>query len=150
MAGPLERMLEEKVWAVVGASENRKKFGYKVLMFLHKRGYMVYGVNPKVNNINGIPCYPDLQSLPEEPGVVSFLVPPEVTFRVVEDGLRRGIKNFWVQPGAGDDAVLEKLMSSGAQMVFNHCVMAELKKRRIEGVKETLRQISPLGGKDNG
>ncbi len=147
MAGPLERMLELKVWAVVGATENRKKFGHRVLMFLQKKGYKVYGVNPKADMINGIPCFPDLQSLPEKPDVVNFLVPPEVTARVVEEGLKQGIKNFWIQPGAGDDRVLERLMHSGAQTVFNHCVMAEFRKQRMEGLKKSLRQISQRGGK---
>jgi len=126
----LEQMLEQKVWAVVGASENRQKFGYKILMFLRKKGYKVYGVNPRTENINGVPCFPDLGSLPERPDVVNFVVPPEVCERVLEEGLQQGIKNYWIQPGAGDERVLEKLMHAGVQMVFNHCVMVEVRRQR--------------------
>lgn len=146
----LESMLEKRVWAVVGATENRHKFGYKVAVFLHKKGYQVYGVNPKAQNINEIPCYPDLASLPEKPDVVSFVVPPEATARVVDEGLSQGIQNYWIQPGAGDEKVMEKLMQSGARMVFNHCVMVELNQQRMESFKKTLKQITQLGGKENG
>jgi uncharacterized protein len=125
----LEQMLGQKVWAVVGASENRQKFGYKILMFLQKKGYKVYGVNPGTANINGIPCFPNLGSLPEKPDVVNLVVPPDVCGRVVEEGLKQGIKNFWIQPGAGDERVLETLMHAGVQLVFNHCVMVEARGR---------------------
>ncbi len=149
MAGALESMLAKNVWAVVGASEDRKKFGYKIAMFLHKKGYKVYGVNPHIKSINEIPCYKNLESLPEEPDVVNFVVPPNVTARVVEEGLRQGIKGYWIQPGAGNDAILERLMHSGAQTVFNHCVMVKVKKKETTGIKKALNHISKLGGKEN-
>jgi uncharacterized protein len=147
MAGPVENMLAKKIWAVVGASENTQKFGYKIAVFLHKKGYKVYGVNPNTKTIKDIPCYPDLASLPEKPDVVNFVVPPPVTAKVVAEGLEQGISNFWVQPGAGDDAVLETLMRAGTETVFNHCVMAEMQRMKVEGIKENLRKITKLGGK---
>jgi uncharacterized protein len=146
VAGPVENMLAKKVWAVVGATENTQKFGYKIAVFLQKKGYKVYGVNPNTKTINNIPCYPDLASLPEKPDVVNFVVPPPVTARVVAEGLAQGIGNYWVQPGAGDDAVMEMLMRSGTETVFNHCVMAEIHRIRMEGIKENLKKITKLGG----
>lgn len=149
MAGPVENMLAKKVWAVVGATENTQKFGYKVAVFLHKKGYKVYGVNPNTKTIKDIPCYPDLASLPEKPDVVNFVVPPPVTAAIVEEGLAQGISNYWVQPGAGDEAVLERLMHSGAETVFNHCVMAEMKRLKVESMTQSLKKITMLGGKKN-
>jgi uncharacterized protein len=131
---PLEQMLGQKVWAVVGASENRQKFGYKILMFLQKKGYKVYGVNPGTANINGIPCFPDLGSLPEKPDVVNLVVPPDVCGRVWRRGLSRGSRITGSSRGQGTNGSWKPLMHAGVQLVFNHCVMVEARGRPGENL----------------
>jgi predicted CoA-binding protein len=120
------RMLGEKTWAVVGASVNRQKFGYKVLKRLMEEGYKVYPVNPNYEEIEGVKCYPALRDLPELPGTVSVIVPPAAGLTLLEEAAGLGIKKLWFQPGAESDEILKKAEKLGLELVHNRCVLIEL------------------------
>ena len=68
--------LSKRVFAVIGASRDKNKYGYKIFADLRSAGYKVYPVNPNAESIDGVKCYPSLSSLPEKPAVVDFVVPP--------------------------------------------------------------------------
>ena len=119
-------MLDENTWAVVGASTNRQKFGYKVLKRLMDKGYKVYPVNPNYKEIDGIKCYPALGDLPELPGAVSVIVPPAAGLVLLEEAAGLGIKKLWFQPGAESDEIMEKAEKLGLELVYNRCVLIEL------------------------
>jgi uncharacterized protein len=59
-----ESMLEKKIWAVIGANNDPDKFGNIIYKRLKSEGYTVYPVNPMYEEVEGDPCYPDLESLP--------------------------------------------------------------------------------------
>jgi hypothetical protein len=88
-------------YAVVGATTNEQKYGYRVLQDLHGAGFSVVGVNPKYKDITGIPCYPGLGELPWKPDVVVVVVPPGVGILILEEAKRIGQKllpgpRYWV------------------------------------------------------
>ena len=62
---PLLSFLANQPIAVVGASANPEKFGFKVLAMLIETGCRAIPVNPGEERILGIPCSPDLGTLPE-------------------------------------------------------------------------------------
>ena len=49
----IQAMLQKKVWAVVGATNNETKFGHKIFRLLEKAGYQVYPVNPGLETVLG-------------------------------------------------------------------------------------------------
>lgn len=121
-----KEMLEKKVWAVVGATNNKEKFGYKIWKKLKDNGYEVYPVNPKYDNIDGETCYPTLKDLPKTPDVVDFVVPPKVTLKGVDLAHELGIEYLWFQPGTADEEVIDKAESLGKKIVFHDCVLVAL------------------------
>lgn len=60
------RLLSPRGIAVVGASTDLDRLGSQPVRFLSEFGYAgeVYPVNPKYAQIGGLPCYPDVLSLP--------------------------------------------------------------------------------------
>ena len=122
----ISSMLGEKTWAVVGASVNREKFGYKVLKRLIEEGYKVYPVNSNYEEIEGIKCYPTLGDLPELPGAVSVIVPPAAGLALLEEAAGLGIKKLWFQPGAESDEILKKAEKLELELVYDRCVLVEL------------------------
>jgi acyl-CoA synthetase (NDP forming) len=60
------RLLSPRGIAVVGASTDLNRLGSQPIRFLTEFGYAgkVYPVNPKYTEIAGLPCYPDVLSLP--------------------------------------------------------------------------------------
>jgi uncharacterized protein len=123
------RFLEARVYAVVGTSPNREKYGHKVYEDLKRGGYEVYPINPSYDDIDGETCYPDLHSLPCKPDVVEFVCPPPVTERVVEDMVSLGIDKAWMQPGAESEEAINTCLENGISVLHDVCIMVERKRR---------------------
>jgi uncharacterized protein len=111
------------VVAVVGASRDPEKYGYRVLMDLKKAGYEAYGVNPTVDDIEGVPCYPDLASLPHKPELVITVVPPKVTEKVVKEAKEAGLDHVWMQPGSESDEASSYCEDNGIEYMRDACIM---------------------------
>lgn len=117
------------VVAVVGASRDRSKWGWKVYNKLLSDGFRVYPVNPKYGEIEGRRCYPDLKSLPEKPDMVITVVPPKVTERIVEECRDIGIRKVWMQPGSESQKAIEFCRRNGIEVMYNACFV-------VDGLKE--------------
>lgn len=118
-------MLECKKWAVVGATDNAEKFGYKIFKFLKDSGMEAVPVNPGVNEILGQVCYPSLKDLPEKPEAVDIVVPPKIGEQIVKDCAELGIQNVWLQPGADTEQVVKTAQQLGLNVVYHACIMVE-------------------------
>jgi predicted CoA-binding protein len=122
----LDEFLEKKnVFAVVGASRDNRKYGYKVYKDLKNAGYVVYPVNPNADKILGDKCYPSLESLPEMPQVVDLVIPPKVTKQIVKVCKKLGIKKVWMQPGSESEVALNFCKDNNIQVVHGVCIMVE-------------------------
>lgn len=122
----IQEALQEKVWAVIGATAKKDKFGYKIYKCLKEHGYKVYPVNPGVEAIDGEPCYKTLSDLPEVPAVVDFVVPEAVGLKAVEECKSLGVKTLWLQPGADKPSVVAKGKEAGLE-VIEACVLVEIR-----------------------
>ena len=101
--------------AVIGASTNRAKYGNKAVRAFRESGFDVLPVNPRAEQIEGLPCYPSLDALP--PGHidrVSFYVPPEIGLSVLDQVARRGnVGEVWLNPGSESPEQLGKAAALG-------------------------------------
>ncbi|WP_026477976.1 CoA-binding protein [Alkaliphilus transvaalensis] len=123
-----KEMMSKKVWAVVGATPDQQKFGYKIYKKLKDHGYKVYGVNPKYTEIEGDLLYKSIAELPEKPQCVDMVVNPTVTMATLEDIHKSGIEYVWFQPGTFDEEVIDKAEALGLKIVYYDCVLVELDK----------------------
>lgn len=106
-----------RTWAVVGASNDREKYGNIVYRVLRERGYHVYPVHPTLETVEGDRAYPDVGSLPPGVEVLSIVIPPARVPPVLEAAVAAGITRVWLQPGAESAAVLEQAAALGLQIV---------------------------------
>jgi predicted CoA-binding protein len=104
--------LQGKVFAVVGASQNREKYGNKVLRCYLQHGLKAYPINPKETEIEGQPCFPSLSALPEQVHGVSIITPPQITETLMPQIAQANIHHVWMQPGAES----EKAISLGEEL----------------------------------
>lgn len=121
----IQKMLEMKNWAVVGASENKEKFGWKIYKKLKDRGYNVYPVSPNYETIDGDKCYKSLSELPVKPDVIDMVVAPKHGMSTINDAASLGIKNIWLQPGTYNDELME-LINEKELTAVKACVLVEL------------------------
>jgi len=125
----IDNMLQLKTWAVVGATDNPEKFGFKIFKALLDAGINVYAVNPGVNEILGQKCYPYLKDLPVKPDAVDVVVAPRIGEQIIRDCSELGINNVWLQPGADAVNVIQTAQQLGLNVVHHACIMVELKKK---------------------
>ena len=113
----IDAFLKGKVFAVVGASQNRAKYGNKVLRCYLQHGLKVYAVNPNESEIEGQVCVPDLKSLPEPVHGISVITPPQVTEKIVLQVAGSGIQHVWMQPGAESEKAIESGEELGLSVI---------------------------------
>ncbi|EOD00697.1 CoA-binding protein [Caldisalinibacter kiritimatiensis] len=121
-----QEMMEKKVWAVLGVTQNKEKYGYKIWKKLKDNGYEVYAINPKYEEIEGEKCYDSLKDLPVKPEVVDFVVPPAISSKYVDEANELGIEYLWFQPGTVDGETIDKSEELGMKIVFHDCVLVAL------------------------
>ena len=88
----IHRLLQPRSVAVIGASADPAKTAGRPVAYLlkHSFGGKIYPVNPKVEAIAGLKCYPDVASLPETPDVAIVLLGAERAHLAVRELAVRG------------------------------------------------------------
>ncbi len=92
---PISHILSPRSVAVVGASTDSNKIAGKPVLFLRKHGFKgaIYPVNPRVDAIDGLKCYPDVGALPESPDVAIVLLGADRAAAAVRELSARGTKS---------------------------------------------------------
>lgn len=112
--------------AIVGASDNPSRASYFVGTYLlASSDYTVYFVNPVAEHVLGRRAYPSLESLPEVPDLVDVFRKPSDLPEVLDDALAVGTRTLWLQLGLSDDAVAERGVAAGIDVVMNRCLKIE-------------------------
>ncbi|PLX20944.1 CoA-binding protein [Candidatus Parcubacteria bacterium] len=121
-------MIDKKyTYAIVGASNNEEKYGYKVLRDLKDAGYKVVPINPREKEILGLRAYLKLSDYKEGIDVVVFVVPPQVTEAVLKEVRELEIKNVWMQPGSESWEAIEYCEKNNINYIHNACIMIDRK-----------------------
>lgn len=115
--------VNERVFAIVGASNDREKYGNIIYRDLRDAGFKVYPVNPNVEEVEGDKAYPRLQDLPERADVADVVVPPRAGLKVADDAAEAGVTYFWLQPGAESDDVIQRASNHGLSVIWDQCIM---------------------------
>ncbi len=89
---PIARLIKPRSVAVIGASADINKTAGRPIAYLRKQGYSgaIYPVNPRVDSIDGLRCYPDIASLPQVPDVAIVLLGHERAQQAVRELAQRG------------------------------------------------------------
>lgn len=99
--------------AVVGASNDRRKYGNKCVRAYVDAGWRVFPVNPGERTIEGLPAYARLDEVPKPLDRVSVYLPPAVTLRLLPEIAAAEAPDTIFNPGAADRSVLEHAKHMG-------------------------------------
>jgi predicted CoA-binding protein len=113
-----------KVVAVIGASNNRNKFGNRAVRAYRRQGYTVVPINPREPEIEGLTAYASILDVPGKIDVASFYVPPEIGERVIDQVAQKGITEVWLNPGSESDALIERARALQIQPIIACSIVA--------------------------
>lgn len=111
-------MSDSKTIAVLGASQDRAKYGNKCVRAYVRAGWTVVPVNPNVDSVEGIPAVARLGDLSGQAiDRISVYLPPEVTDGELEAIAALGAEEVWFNPGATNSVVSQRARSLGIPVV---------------------------------
>jgi uncharacterized protein len=123
----IREFLAGEVFAVAGASNDRRKFGNQVLRSYLQAGKRVHPIHPFLETVEALPAVKPIAELPERVHGLSIITPAPVTERLIEDAARAGIARVWLQPGAESRRALELAAELGLEAIARGpCLLVEL------------------------
>lgn len=131
MQNSLKPFFDSSGVAIIGASKKPNKLSFGVVKNLTLYGFKgaIYPVNPKEDEILGLPCYPDILSVPDPVDLAVIILPASTILPIVQDCHQRGIKAITVISGG-----FKELGPEGE----------ELEKKLVAFVQENnLRMVGP-------
>ena len=123
----LEKLKERNATiALIGASNNKNKYGNRIYRDLRSKGYHVIPINPKEELIEGDKAYSSIEGMETLPDIANFVVPPPVAMKIAQHIADLGIKHLWFQPGSESDELEDWLKNTdGIKYLINSCIMVE-------------------------
>jgi hypothetical protein len=106
-----------KTIAIIGASNDPRKYGNKAVRAYLQQGYTVYPVNLREERIEGLPAFGSVLDVPARPQLVSVYLPPVLTLRVLPDIAAKGCDELWLNPGTESEAVLAEAARLGLNVI---------------------------------
>jgi hypothetical protein len=88
--------------AVAGVSSLQPDAANAIYRKLRETGHTVYAINPKVTEVEGDPCYPDLKSTPQVAEAVMIVTPPQASEDLVRQCDALGIRLVWMHKSLGN------------------------------------------------
>ena len=123
-----------QLFAVVGASTDRGKFGNKVLRCYQKRGYPCVPINGRTSEIEGLKTHATLTSLHASLEIpmtmkdvgISIITSPAITCGIIQEAYYLGARSFFLQPGTYDRTVDDTCSNLPDIKIIKSCVLVDL------------------------
>lgn len=109
--------------AIVGLSDKPDRPSYEVGQYLLEKGFKIFPVNPNIENFLGIKSYKTLSNIKEKIDVVDIFRKSEFVEPIVDEAIKLGVKNIWMQEGVVNEKAAAKAHAAGLTVVMNMCMM---------------------------
>lgn len=156
----LDKLLNPRSVAVVGASDDPVRISGRPLAYLKKHGFAgaIYPINPNRERVQDIKAYGSLMDLPEAPDVAIIAIPAQHVLSAVADAGRKGIASAIIMSSGFAEAGAEGVQAQqelarlgregGVRLIGPNCVGLFNSKSRFYG---TFTQsldggVPPAGG----
>jgi acetyltransferase len=118
----LDSLFNPKKVAVIGASSKELHIGNRVIKNLIDFGFKgeIYPINPKADEIRGLPAFKSIADAPDGIDVVHMVIPAKFVPQAMEDCGKKGVKNVIINSGGFSEtgpegAAIEKAFLEQAQ-----------------------------------
>jgi predicted CoA-binding protein len=128
-----EMLRTAKTIAVVGMSNKTWRASHNIGRYLAAHGYRVIPVNPAIDEILGMKCYPDLDTAQAAAhgqtaagiDLVDVFRASENVPPIVDDVIRLHIPYLWLQDDVIHEEAVARARAAGVKCVQNDCIFRE-------------------------
>lgn len=104
---------------VIGASQNRAKFGNKAVRAYLRKKHEVIPVNPNEEEVEGLECVASVHDVTGHIDRALFYVQPEVGLVVMDElGKRGDVGEIWLNPGAESSQLVQRARTLGFEPIL--------------------------------
>ena len=114
--------------AVVGLSPDESKPSNGVAKILIERGFNVFPVYPKFDEILGRKVYRNLTQIEWDIDIAVMFRKGEFASELVKDAVKKGVKTLWLQLGITNDEAGAVARENGINFVQDKCIKIELQR----------------------
>ncbi len=126
----VEDFLSLKKLAVAGVSRDGNLPANAIFRKLRANGFEVYPVNPRAEEVEGMPCFPDLASVPASLEGVVIATPPGAAEDLIRECAELGIGKIWMHRSFGggsvSDSAVRRCKEEGISVIPGACPMMYL------------------------
>lgn len=112
--------------AVIGASDKPERYAYKAVKLLLEYGHEVFPVHPRLEQIEGLKVYPNLEAVPGPVDTVTLYVGPAGSDKVAHQILAAKPRRIIFNPGA-ENPPLEEAAKHLGILTVEGCTLVLLK-----------------------
>jgi len=153
----LDEIFSPRGVAVVGVSGKGMSFAGGVVLALKEVGFPnIYPVNPKYDEVLGLPCFPNLQSIPGPVDHVVVNIPAESSLGLMDDCAAKGVRSVhFFTAGFGEsgrkeridleNTILAKARSGGIRIIGPNCTGLFVPKSRLVNSTGVPTEPGPVG-----
>jgi uncharacterized protein len=128
MADPVTDVIQSaRRIAVVGASDDPEKASNEVMRTLLDAGYQVVPVNPKVDEVHGVPAVASLAEVEGPIDIVDVFRRDEHAPAVAEEAVAAGAGTVWLQQGITSHEARRISQDAGVGFVEDLCLGATVR-----------------------
>ena len=106
-----------KTVAIIGASNDRRKFGNKALRAFTAAGHRAIPITPRHDTVEGMRAYASVLDYPGTFDMATVYVQPAVGETIIEGLAQKGITEVWFNPGSESDALIARAQRLGLRPI---------------------------------
>ena len=119
----IQEFFNQKHLAIAGVSRKKGKFGNTIYSELSKRGYSLYPLHPVLDEYEGLKCYKNISSLPDEVTGLVISTKDDQTRKLVMEAGEKGIGHIWLQQGSASKETLKEAWMQKENIIAGHCIL---------------------------
>jgi len=111
---------------ILGASNNPDRYSHMALVQLLENGHKPILINPRLDSIDGVKCFPFLKNIEEKIDTLTVYVNPHISNSLSKEMLSLKVKRVIFNPGSENEALYGPLRKSGIE-VIEACTLVMLR-----------------------
>lgn len=113
--------------AIIGVSENKRKFGNMAYFELKKRNIQIIPVHKELQIFDNQKCYNSIAQLPSEVKAAVLITKSDTIESLLTECSENGITHVWIQQGAEPDNMKEIIEKYTLNIIYKECILMFLK-----------------------
>jgi predicted CoA-binding protein len=115
-------LLRARLIAIVGRSNDHYYTSYDVGRYMIEHGYIVYNVNPNIEDVDGNRAYASLSQVPARVDIVNVFRKSQFLPHIVDEAIAIGAATVWAQFDVFSDEARAKALQAGLNYADNLCI----------------------------